>query len=86
MIGPKAAMACTAAIEQEIDRHYTAQLDELQGSDQEFSGLVESFRDDERAHREAALAAGAEQAPFYPLFSSAIRLSCRLAIRLSEKL
>ena len=86
MIGPKAAMACTAAIEQEIDRHYTAQLDELQGSDQEFSGLVESFRDDERAHREAALAAGAEQAPFYPLFSSAIRLGCRLAIRLSEKL
>jgi ubiquinone biosynthesis monooxygenase Coq7 len=79
-------MACTAAIEQEIDRHYTAQLDELGASDPELSGLVDSFRDDERAHRAAALAAGAEQAPLYPLFSGAIRLGCRLAIRLSEKI
>ena len=86
MIGPQAAMACTAAIEEEIDRHYTAQLDELEDRDPELSGLVESFRGDERAHRAAALAAGAEQAPFYPLFSGAIRLGCRLAIRLSEKI
>ena len=86
MIGPQAAMACTAAIEQEIDHHYTAQLDELQGSDPELSGLVDSFRDDERAHRAAALAAGAEQAPLYPLLSGAIRFGCRLAIRLSEKI
>ncbi len=86
LIGPQAAMACTAAIEEEIDRHYTAQLGELDGSDPELSGLIGEFLVDERAHRETALAAGAEQAPFYPLFSGAIRLGCRIAIRLSEKL
>lgn len=86
LIGPKAAMACTAAIEEEIDRHYTAQLDELGKDDTELSGMVAEFRDDEREHRDAALAAGAEQAPFYPVLSGAIRLGCRLAIRLSEKI
>ena len=86
LIGPKAAMACTAAIEEEIDRHYSAQLDELEGSDPELSAVIDEFRSDERAHREVALAAGAEQAPLYPLFSGAIRLGCRLAIRLSEKI
>jgi 3-demethoxyubiquinol 3-hydroxylase len=86
LIGPQAAMACTAAIEQEIDRHYTDQLAELGDSDAELSGMVGKFRDDERAHRDAALAAGAENAPLYPLFSGAIRLGCRLAIRLSERI
>jgi ubiquinone biosynthesis monooxygenase Coq7 len=85
LIGPKAAMACTAAIETEIDRHYSAQLEELGTSDEELSSVISSFRDDERAHRDTALAAGAEQAPLYPLLSGAIRLGCRLAIRLSEK-
>ena len=86
LIGPKAAMACTAAIEEEIDRHYTAQLGELGDSDPELGALIGEFREDERAHRQAALDAGAEQAPLYPLFSGAIRLGCRLAIRLSEKI
>lgn len=86
LIGPEAAMACTAAIETEIDLHYTQQLDELGDSDPELAALVREFRDDERAHRDAALAAGAERAPAYPLLSGAIRLGCRLAIRLSERI
>lgn len=86
LLGPEAAMACTAAIETEIDAHYTAQLAELDGSDPELGALIEEFRDDEREHRAAALAAGAEQAPAYPLLFGAIRLGCRLAIRLSEKI
>lgn len=86
LIGPKAAMACTAAVETEIDRHYTRQLAELGTSDPELSRMVEEFRDDERAHRDAALAAGAEQAPAYPLLSGAIRLGCRVAIRLAERI
>jgi ubiquinone biosynthesis monooxygenase Coq7 len=48
--------------------------------------MIREFRDDERAHKDAALAAGAEQAPAYPLLSGAIRLGCRLAIRLSERI
>jgi ubiquinone biosynthesis monooxygenase Coq7 len=79
-------MACTAAIETEIDRHYTQQLEELGDTDPELADMIREFRDDERAHKEAAIAAGAEQAPAYPLLSGAIRLGCRLAIRLSERI
>lgn len=85
LLGPKAAMACTAAIETEIDLHYTQQLEELGDDDPELGAMIREFRDDERAHRDAAFAAGAEQAPGYPLLSGAIRLGCRLAIRLSER-
>jgi ubiquinone biosynthesis monooxygenase Coq7 len=86
LIGPEAAMACTAAIEEEIDRHYTRQLAELDrcGDDPELARMIGEFREDERAHRETALAAGAERAPAFPLLSAAIRLGCRAAIRLSE--
>ena len=48
--------------------------------------MITRFRADEREHRETALASGAEKAPAYPLFSAAIRLGCRAAIRLSEKI
>ncbi|MDE2621074.1 MAG: demethoxyubiquinone hydroxylase family protein [Sphingomonadales bacterium] len=86
LLGPEAAMACTAAIETEIDKHYTEQLEELGDSDPELAAIVTRFRDDEREHHAAAIAAGAERAPAYPLLSGAIRLGCRLAIRLSERI
>ncbi|ABD24502.1 Ubiquinone biosynthesis protein COQ7 [Novosphingobium aromaticivorans DSM 12444] len=86
LIGPKAAMACTAAIETEIDRHYTEQLDELGDEDPELAAMIREFRDDEREHRDAALAAGAEQAPAYPVLFHAIRLGCRAAIALSKRI
>lgn len=87
LIGPEAAMACTAAVEEEIDRHYTQQLEKLEdsGDDPELAELITEFREDERAHRDAALAAGAERALGYPLLSGLIRLGCRAAIRLSER-
>ena len=88
LIGPEAAMACTAAVEEEIDRHYSRQLDELErdGDDPELAAMITEFRDDERAHRDAAIAAGAERAPAYPLLSGAIRLGCRAAIRLAQRI
>ena len=86
LMGPKAAMACTAAIETEIDNHYGHQLDELAGSDPELCDLITQARADEVEHRATALASGAEQAPVYPLLSGAIRLGCRLAIRISERI
>jgi len=84
LIGPKAAMACTAAIETEIDRHYGEQLDQLGDNDPELGDAIREFRAEEIEHRDAALAAGAEQAPGYPLLSGAIRLGCRIAIGLSR--
>jgi ubiquinone biosynthesis monooxygenase Coq7 len=84
LIGPEAAMACTAAIETEIDRHYTEQLEELGDEDLELGAMIREFRDDEREHRETALAAGAERAPAYPLLFQAIRMGCRAAIAVSK--
>ena len=84
LIGPKAAMACTAAIETEIDRHYGEQLDQIGDGDAELSATIAEFRAEEIEHRDTAIRAGAEQAPAYPLLSGAIRLGCRIAIRLSR--
>ncbi|WP_404479497.1 demethoxyubiquinone hydroxylase family protein [Novosphingobium sp. BL-52-GroH] len=86
LMGPEAAMACTAAIETEIERHYSEQIEELAGDDPELGEVIREFRDDEREHRDAALAAGAEKAPAYPLLFHAIRMGCRVAIKLSERI
>jgi ubiquinone biosynthesis monooxygenase Coq7 len=86
LMGPEAAMACTAAIETEIDRHYGAQIEQLGDTDPELSEIVAEFRAEEVEHLDTALAAGAENAPAYPLLSAAIRLGCRVAIGLSERI
>lgn len=85
-IGPEAAMACTAAIETEIDRHYSEQLADLGDDDPELAAAIREFQAEELEHRETALAAGAENAPAYPLLSGAIRLGCRAAIALSKRI
>lgn len=86
-LGPRAAMACTAAVETEIDRHYQQQLDALDNeAEPELAGLIAKFREEELEHKQTALAAGAEQAPGYPLLSAAIRLGCRVAIGLSKRI
>jgi 3-demethoxyubiquinol 3-hydroxylase len=84
-IGPEAAMACTAAIETEIDRHYAEQLDQLGTDDPELSEAIAEFQAEELEHKATALASGAERAPAYPLMSAAIRLGCRAAIALSKR-
>ncbi|MBO9671528.1 MAG: demethoxyubiquinone hydroxylase family protein [Sphingobium sp.] len=86
LLGPEAAMACTAAIETEIDAHYDRQLKSLGTDDPELSAAIADFQAEEVEHREAALKAGAERAPGYPLLSGFIRLGCRAAIALSEKI
>ena len=84
-IGPEAAMACTAAVETEIDRHYEEQLVALGDSDPELSVAIAEFQAEELEHKETALASGAEQAPAYPLMSAAIRLGCRVAIAAAKR-
>jgi 3-demethoxyubiquinol 3-hydroxylase len=86
LIGPEAAMACTVAIETEIDRHYGAQLEALGNDDPELSAAIADFQAEEVEHKEAALAAGAERAPAYPVMSAAIRMGCRAAIALSKRI
>ena len=85
-IGPEAAMACTAAIETEIDHHYAQQLAELGTDDPELAHAIAEFQAEEVEHRDTALAAGAERAPAYPLLFATIRLGCRFAIAAAKRL
>lgn len=85
-IGPAAAMACTAAIETEIDLHYQRQLAELGDGDAELRDAVAQFRDEEIEHRDTAIASGAENAVAYPLLSGLIRMGCRAAIAVSKRI
>ncbi len=85
-IGPEAAMACTVAVETEIDRHYSEQLEEIGDTDPELSAMVLDFQADELEHKATALAQGAERAPAYPLMSAVIRLGCRTAIAVSKRI
>lgn len=85
-MGPAAAMACTAAVETEIDRHYKRQLEELGDGDPELSAAVSQFRDEELEHLDTAIASGAETALGYPMLSGLIRMGCRAAIALSKRI
>src|ERR1700679_3596735 len=64
LMGEKAAMACTAAVEEVIDDHYAGQIARIENDD-DLKGRIESFRADEIAHRDEAIARGAEEAPGY---------------------
>ena len=85
LMSERAAMACTDAVETEIDRHYLAQLDELGDDDPELAADIAEFRDEELEHRDTARAAGSERTVGYPVLTAAIRAGCRAAISLSKR-
>jgi len=86
LISPNAAMACTAAVETEIDRHYSEQLAALGDADPALAETIREFQADELEHRDTAIAAGAEDALGYPILSAFIRAGCRVAIELSKRI
>jgi len=86
LMSEKAAMACTDAVETEIDRHYSRQLEELGDEDPEFAADIRAFRAEELEHRDSAREAGAAQAFGYPVLTATIRAACRLAIGLSKRI
>jgi ubiquinone biosynthesis monooxygenase Coq7 len=86
LMGEKAAFACTAAVEEVIDEHYATQIAALEGKDATLQATVADFRADEAAHRNTALQNGAEDAPGYRLLSESIKIGCRIAIKLSERI
>ncbi|MEX0644692.1 MAG: demethoxyubiquinone hydroxylase family protein [Parvularculaceae bacterium] len=85
LMGEKAAMACTQAVEDVIENHYARQADELDGAEPELAQTLRRFRADELGHKETAEIHGARDAPAYPVLKAVIQAGCRLAIRLSEK-
>ncbi|CAA7619889.1 demethoxyubiquinone hydroxylase family protein [Magnetospirillum sp. UT-4] len=85
LLGERAAMACTVAVEEAIDEHYAAQAEALGDDEAALKATIETFRAEELEHRDIGLANEAEKAPFYPVLSTAIKTGCRLAIWLSER-
>jgi ubiquinone biosynthesis monooxygenase Coq7 len=86
LMSEEAALACTDAVETEIDKHYGSQLSELGETDPEFVADIEEFRAEEVEHRDVARQAGAANAVGYPLLTAAIRAGCRVAINLSRRI
>ena len=86
LMSEKAALACTDAVETEIDKHYAGQLAEIGDDDPVLAADIAEFQAEELEHRDVARDAGATQALGYPLLTAAIRAGCRVAIRLSKRI
>jgi ubiquinone biosynthesis monooxygenase Coq7 len=87
LLGERAAMACTVAVEEVIDEHYAKQVETIADdpAEAELTATLERFRADELAHRDIGLAHEAEQTPGYAALTGVIKAGSRLAIWLSER-
>lgn len=89
LLGEKAAMACTVAVETVIVEHYNDQLRQLMESpnpDKELLEVITKFRDEEQEHHDCGIDHGAKQAPFYEALTNVIKFGCKTAIKISEKI
>ena len=84
-MGPKAAMACTIAVEEVIGEHYQKQADILGDDERELQATVERFRDEELEHRDIAVEHDGREARHYSLLRKVIQRGCRTAIKIAEK-
>ena len=85
LMGEKAAHACTEAVESVIEKHYAEQIEEIRDRDPELAAELTQFREEELAHHDHAIAHGSREAPAYRLLSGVIKLGCKAAIKISEK-
>ena len=86
MLGKKAAMLCTASVEEVIDDHYKNQTYQLQEDEKELKKNIIKFRDDELTHKDVAYESGATKKGLYGLLDKVIKTSSRIAIKISEKI
>jgi 3-demethoxyubiquinol 3-hydroxylase len=86
LMGERAAMAATVAVEEVIERHYETQAERLGEEDPALKDKLLAFREDEIAHLEVGLQGGAAELPLFGLFSAAIKAGSRLAIAIAERL
>jgi ubiquinone biosynthesis monooxygenase Coq7 len=85
LMGPRAAMACTVAVEEVIDEHYAEQAAALGEDEKPLRDTIEQFRREEIEHRDIGLAHEAEKTPGYRILTAVIKAGCKVAIRLSER-
>ena len=85
LLGEKAAMACTVAVERVIGEHYQEQIDLLQDDHKDLKKIITKFRDDELEHHDIGIEHDAESAVGYRIMSKVIELGCKTAIAISKK-
>jgi len=86
LLGPKAAMACTQAVEEVIEEHYAAQAEKLGDDEAPLRAMIEEYRADEIEHRDRAIKEGAREAPGYELLTASVKAGSKLAIWLSTRI
>ena len=86
MLGKKAAMLCTASVEEVIGDHYKNQTYKLEDDEKELKNKIIKFRDDELKHKDIAYEGGATKDGCYGLLDKVIKTSSRIAIKISEKI
>ena len=86
IIGKKAAMLCTASVEEVIDEHYQNQINELDSDEKVLKEKIKKFRDDELHHRDIAYEQGASKKGFYSILDKIIKTGSKVAINISEKI
>ena len=86
ILGKKAAMLCTASVEEVIDEHYKNQIDELQNDEKNLKEKITKFRNDELHHKDIAYEQGATKKGFYSIMDKIIKTGSKLAISISEKI
>ena len=86
LLGKKAAMLCTASVEEVIDKHYQSQIYQLDSSEKELKKNIIKFREDELHHKNIAYEKGATKKGFYSLMDKIIKTGSKIAINISEKI
>jgi ubiquinone biosynthesis monooxygenase Coq7 len=86
LLGEKAAMACTVAVETVIGNHYGEQLSLLEDDQKELKKTIKKFKADELEHHDIGIAHDAEKTPGYKVLSKVIKLGCKTAIEISKKI
>jgi ubiquinone biosynthesis monooxygenase Coq7 len=85
LLGKKAAMLCTASVEEVIDKHYLNQINQLGPEEKELKKKITKFRQDELEHKDIAYEEGASKKGFYSIMDKIIKTGSKIAIRISEK-
>jgi 3-demethoxyubiquinol 3-hydroxylase len=86
LLGKKAAMLCTASVEEVIDKHYLSQINQLGPDETELKKKIIKFREDELHHKDIAYEEGATKKGLYSILDKIIKTGSKIAINISEKI
>ena len=86
VLGKKAAMLCTASVEEVIDEHYQNQINQIHDDEKELKQKIKQFRDDELHHKDIAYEEGATKKGLYSIMDKIIKTGSKIAINISEKI